>query len=47
MFVKHGNDEECKIMTVVKTAEDLEREKELAKKAKADVDAQMKTAEAN
>jgi hypothetical protein len=41
MLIKHGDAQP--IMTVVKTSEDLEYEKELAKKAKQDLDIQIKT----
>jgi hypothetical protein len=46
MLIKHGDDQP--ILKVIKTAEDLDTEKELAKRSKADMDEQTKTAkEAN
>lgn len=45
MLIKHGDAQP--IMTVIKTAEDLEYEKEIAKKAKEDTDRQIKTSKEN
>jgi hypothetical protein len=42
MLIKHGDEQP--IMKVIKTAEDLEQEKDLARKAKADIDSPTKTA---
>ena len=45
MLIKHGDDQP--IMKVIKTAEDLDTEKELARKAKEDMAEHAKTKEAN
>jgi hypothetical protein len=44
MLIKHGDG---KIVSVVKTDEDLEREKQLAKKAKEEVQVASKDKESN